>query len=186
MGLANVEELQLGYNRITDIRQMNLGGMNALRVLILQGNDISELFGLEHLPSLQELVLDKNRIRCLDCLPLAHCANLRSLQVEDNGLRRLKNMDAIGFTLESLHLGTNRLNDLQELDNLASLTRLHVLTLQKNPVARRQQYRFAIIHAMPRIHVLDGKEISPEERERVDLAYMQAPKAYVTEVSELV
>ena len=113
MGLGNLEELQLGYNRVTDIRQLSLGGMPCLRVLVLQGNDISELDGLEHLPSLQELVLDKNRIRCLDCLPLRNCVALRSLHVEDNGLRRLKNMDAIAFSLEALHLGTNRLNDLQ-------------------------------------------------------------------------
>ena len=240
MGLGNLEELQLGYNRVTDVRQLNLGGMPCLRVLVLQGNDISELDGLEHLPCLQELVLDKNRIRCLDCLPLRNCVALRSLHVEDNGLRRLKNMDAIAFSLETLHLGTNRLNDLQvrsaarcvarlaatnhlrapsrggghpftrervsflsphpltravrrslplpsptcsqELDHLAVLSRLHVLTLHKNPVARRQQYRFAIIHALPGIHVLDGKEISAEERERVDLAYMQAPQVYVNEV----
>ena len=211
MGLISIEELQLGYNRVTDVQQLNLSGMTMLRVLVLQGNDISELDGLENLPGLQELVLDKNRIRCLDCFPLRNCALLRSLHVEDNGLRRLKNMDAVAFSLETLHLGTNRLNDLQvrlcylydaaqpippllshrphspthtqELDHLAALGRLHVLTLHKNPVARRQQYRFAIIHALPGIHVLDGKEISAEERERVDLAYMQAPQVYVNEVS---
>jgi hypothetical protein len=55
--------LDLGSNQISNVATLALSVLTNLRSLNLSGNDISKLEGLEGLFKLQELVLDRNRIR---------------------------------------------------------------------------------------------------------------------------
>lgn len=43
------------------------------------------------------------------------------------------------------------------------------ISLNNNPVSRKPNYRNAIIKKLPALIILDGKEITPEERQRVEM-----------------
>ena len=94
--------------------------------------------------SLQELVLDRNRIKYIDPGALNPLNNLRELRIEENGLRSLSN---IGVTpqLQVLHLGYNRVSDTAELERLMGLTELMEISLVNNPVVRKQIYRAVLL-----------------------------------------
>lgn len=63
------------------------------QVLHLQGNSITQLSGLENSTELQDLRLDKNRIRQVDTSSVLSLRQLRVLSVEDNGLKTLATFD---------------------------------------------------------------------------------------------
>ena len=45
------------------------------------------------------------------------------------------------------------------------------LSVGNNPVARKQLYRATCIHKIPNLKLLDGKEVTPEERDRAELHF---------------
>ena len=117
-GLRNLEVLQLGYNNISDIEALKLGRLKQLKVLFLQGNEISRVEGLSGCTELRELVLDKNRIRFLEADSLEGLKNLRELRMEENNLRSLANFHDMN-NLQSLYLGFNRVAEIAELENVS-------------------------------------------------------------------
>ena len=64
----------------------------------------------------------------------------------------------------------NRVPEFWEVDRLSELPHLMEISLMNNPVARKPNYRTAIIKRLPALIVLDGKEITPEERQRIEQA----------------
>jgi hypothetical protein len=64
----------------------------------------------------------------------------------------------------------NRVPEFWEVDRLSELPHLMEIALMNNPVARKPNYRNAIIKRLPALIVLDGKEITNEERQRIELA----------------
>jgi len=42
------------------------------------------------------------------------------------------------------------------------------IALLNNPMTRKPNYRIAIIKRLPALIILDGKEISPEERQKIE------------------
>ena len=150
-GLPNLEILQLGYNHVTDLGSLNLHMLPELKVLFLQGNDIVRVEGLNACYKLRELVMDKNRIKFVDADGFSALTNLRELRLEENGLRSLSNFNLPN--LQSLYLGLNRVNDLAELDKLSSIPFLMELSLNSNPVARKQLYRANAIRRLPTLKV---------------------------------
>jgi Leucine-rich repeat (LRR) protein len=122
-----------------------------LKVLFLQGNDIVRVEGLNACYKLRELVMDKNRIKFVDADGFSALTNLRELRLEENGLRSLSNFNLPN--LQSLYLGLNRVNDLAELDKLSSIPFLMELSLNSNPVARKQLYRANAIRRLPTLKV---------------------------------
>jgi Leucine-rich repeat (LRR) protein len=59
----HLEVLELGNNRVASIAALNLRGLMELRVLTLEGNDLTAVDGLAGLNNLQQLVLAKNKIK---------------------------------------------------------------------------------------------------------------------------
>lgn len=100
--------------------------------------------GLYGLVSLQELVLDRNRIKYVDAGSFAPLNSLRELRMEENGLRSLSNIADLQ-RLQALHLGYNRVADTSEIDRLAGLTELLEISLVNNPVVRKQVYRGVLL-----------------------------------------
>jgi Leucine-rich repeat (LRR) protein len=58
--------------------------------------------------------------------------------------------------LKSLFLGLNRINDIWEIDKLASLSFLIELSLINNPISRKNFSRSAILKRIPTLKILDG------------------------------
>eukprot|EP00945_MAST-04E_sp_MAST-4E-sp1_P005291 g5291.t1 len=170
--LTSLEVLQLGYNSITDCCSLNLHKLNGLKVLFLQGNDIARIDGLNECYELRELVLDKNRVKYVDTNAFLGLSNLRELRLEENGLRSLSNFRNV-HNLQLLYLGMNRISEMSEIDKLSSIPFLMELTLANNPVSRKQLYRANVIRRMPTLKIVDGREIGVDERERVELMFVQ-------------
>lgn len=73
--------------------------------------------------------------------------------------------------VEVLDLASNRIADMHEVQRLAQLPKLHTLTLRGNPVCDAEHYRMHVVNALPQISVLDDRQISPAERQRVQLFF---------------
>lgn len=76
-------------------------------------------------------------LRYIDADSLTSLVKLRELRIEDNGLRNLLNLSAL-CSLSALHAGNNRIGEFAELDRLTVLPSLAHVTLNGNPVARKQ------------------------------------------------
>ena len=94
---------------------------------------------------------------------------IQCLRLEDNGLRNLQNIEKLE-RLQYLFMSGNRVPEFWEVDRLSELPHLMEISLMNNPVARKPNYRTAIIKRLPALIVLDGKEITPEERMRIEQA----------------
>jgi hypothetical protein len=174
--LAALEVLQLGYNDIHSLLPLRLLPLGALKVLFVQANDIAKLEGLDGLSQLRELVLDKNKVRHVEPGALQGLVNLRELRMEENGLKSLAHIGPLP-RLHALHLGANRVADMNDLDRIAALPAVLDLTLANNPVARKQLYRATAIQKLPTLKILDNKEVSAEERDRVDILFSMETRA---------
>jgi len=62
----------------------------------------------------------------------------------------------------------NRIAEFWEVDRLTDSPHLMEISLLNNPMTRKPNYRNAIIKKVPALIILDGKEISPEERQRIE------------------
>lgn len=69
-------------------------------------------------------------------------------------------------TLMELYLGNNLINDIREVTKLKSLSRLIILDISGNNLARDQSYRIYCIFHLRKLKVLDG--ISIEQQEHTD------------------
>ena len=160
---------------ITDLSALNLHMLPELKVLFVQGNDVVRVEGLNSSFKLRELVLDKNRIKFVDVDAFSGLTNLRELRMEENGLRSLSNFNLPN--LQSLYLGLNRVGDVAELDKLSTIPFLMELSLNSNPIARKQLYRANCVRRLPTLKFIDGREVSYEERERVELMFVSDNRA---------
>jgi hypothetical protein len=168
--LVALEVLQLGFNQIVDIASLSLHRLPNLKVLHLQGNEIARVDGLNDMYQLRELNLDRNKIRALDAQSLASLACLRELRLEENGLRTLDNLAGLP-QLTTLAAGSNRIVEVSELDKLDSMPCLQHLALANNAVARKQLYRPALVRRLPSLRLIDSREVTIEERERVEIIF---------------
>ena len=75
---------------------------------LLTANEITQVEGLEGLVYLQELVLDRNRIRALGESSFSGQGRLLELRLAENRLRELSNLHPLS-RLRRLHLGVNKL-----------------------------------------------------------------------------
>ena len=114
----------------------------------MQDNEITRLEGFEELHSLQELVLDRNRIKYVDPNSFQGLVNLRELRMEENGLRSLSHLAPL-VRLQSLHLAQNRVVEVTELEKLAAHPDLIEVTLVSNPITRKQVYRPLLLKSCP-------------------------------------
>ncbi|ESN95107.1 hypothetical protein HELRODRAFT_179696 [Helobdella robusta] len=153
--LDSLEVLHLGYNGIKDLQNLQLNFIPSLRALFLQGNEIARVEGLYGCHKLEELVLDKNRIRSLDELSLVNQQRtMRELHVEENRLRSLNNFGRL-FALQRLFLGLNQLQEIMEIEKLSTLVNLIEISLSQNN----------------KLQIIDGVPITESDRSRAELFY---------------
>ncbi len=146
----------------------------SLRALFLQGNELTSAEGLDGLDQLRELVLDRNKIKALPENVFVGTPNLRELHLEENRLRGdFLALAPIGGSLERLFLGSNRVQDLAEVERLELLPNLTEVSLVNNTVARRMLHRPLLIHRLQRLQTIDGVPISDEEREKTELYFAE-------------
>lgn len=82
--------------------------MLTVLICFLPGNDITKVEGIEGLHDLRELVLDRNRIKCISEMSFANQWNLQELHLEENRIRDLSNLNCMEH-LQRMYLGSNRI-----------------------------------------------------------------------------
>ncbi|XP_076778147.1 leucine-rich repeat-containing protein 9 isoform X2 [Arvicanthis niloticus] len=159
--MQSLEVLHLGYNGICNLVQLQLNRLRNLKFLFLQGNEISQVEGLDNLIVLQELVVDHNRIRAFNDTAFAKPSSLLTLHLEENRLRELSKLQSL-VKLEKLYLGYNKIQDITELEKLDVIPSLRELTVYGNPM-------------------LDGIPINSDDRAKAEFHFseLQAKKSSI-------
>jgi len=128
--LANLQELNLSYNQISKIK--NLDKLSFLSKLELQKNKLTSTDWLEKLSSLKDLNLWYNEIS--DTKALFGLTNLVSLQLQHNQISDISNLSNL-FNLETLKLEYNQISDETSLTTISNLPNLKRISLGWNQLA---------------------------------------------------
>jgi len=176
LGLTGLEVLDISYNNITDLYGLNFAPMKDLKILNASNNNITKLEHIDHLKDLREVDLSNNRIRQLESNSFSTSHQIACLRMEDNGLRNLTHIEKLS-KLQFLFLSVNRIADFWEVEKLENCVKLMELNLISNPIFKKPMYRPSIIKRIPCLLILDGKEVSNEERDRVENIMIQEAKA---------
>jgi U2 small nuclear ribonucleoprotein A' len=147
------------------------------RELDLRGNKIAVI---ENLAATQDqfdsLDLSDNEIRKLECLAVLPRTKL--LIFNNNQINRIaENLGRAFPNLEHLVLTNNRFTTLKELEPLAMLSSLTMLSMVDNPVTKQQHYRAFLIAMLPKLRVLDFQKVKPAERQAAEVTYGAASAA---------
>ncbi|XP_070449226.1 leucine-rich repeat-containing protein 9 isoform X10 [Equus przewalskii] len=175
--MHSLEVLHLGYNGICNLIQLQLNRLRNLKFLFLQGNEISQVEGLDSLAVLQELVMDHNRIRAFNDSAFAKPSSLLALHLEENRLRELSKLQPL-VKLEKLFLGYNKIQDMAELEKLDGISSLRELTVYGNPICRKMLHRHVLIFRLPNLQMLDGIPVNSDDRAKAEFHFseLQAKK----------
>ncbi|KAL2653521.1 hypothetical protein R1flu_021649 [Riccia fluitans] len=135
------------------------------RELDLRGNKIAVIENLGATEDQYDSIdLSDNEIVKLENFP--YLKRLTTLLVNNNRIARIN--PNIGVNLPKLHtliLTNNRVQNLADLDSLASLGNLHTLSLLDNNVTKLPNYRLFLIHKLPKLQLLDFKKVKNKERQ---------------------
>ncbi|XP_012579855.1 PREDICTED: leucine-rich repeat-containing protein 9 [Condylura cristata] len=170
--MHSLEVLHLGYNGICNLIQLQLNRLRNLKFLFLQGNEISQVEGLDNLVVLQELVVDHNRIRTFNDSAFAKPSSLLALHLEENRLRELSKLQPL-VKLEKLFLGYNKIQDMAELEKLDVISSLRELTVYGNPICRKLLHRHVIIFRLPNLQMLDGIPVNSDDRAKAEFHFSE-------------
>ncbi|XP_039527778.1 leucine-rich repeat-containing protein 9 isoform X3 [Pimephales promelas] len=171
--MSSLEVLHLGHNGISNLINLQISRLTNLRALFLQGNDISQVEGLDGLRRLRELVLDRNRIKSLSENSFSEQGVLLDLHLAENRIRELNHLHPLKG-LQRLFLDMNKIQDISELEKLEALPSLFELSVVGNPVARRSLHRPPVVLYLSKLQVLDGITVTMEERTRAELLNNEA------------
>ncbi|EFJ06600.1 hypothetical protein SELMODRAFT_6305, partial [Selaginella moellendorffii] len=129
------------------------------REIDLRGNKIAAIENLGVTADQYDSIdLSDNEIVKLDGFP--ELRRLSTLLISNNRISRISS--SLGEFLPKLHtlvLTNNRLGNLAELDPLASLVKLHTLSLLENVVTKLPEYRLYVIHKLPNLRLLDFSKV---------------------------
>lgn len=129
------------------------------RELDLRGYKIPVLENLgATLDQFDTIDFSDNEIRKLDGFPLLK--RLKTLLMNNNRICRVgENLEQALPSMRELILTSNNIQELGDLDPLASVKTLTLLSLLRNPVTNKKHYRLYVINKIPQIHVLDFQKV---------------------------
>uniref|UniRef100_A0A8C4TBN1 Small nuclear ribonucleoprotein polypeptide A' n=1 Tax=Erpetoichthys calabaricus TaxID=27687 RepID=A0A8C4TBN1_ERPCA len=108
-----------------------------------------------------------NEIRKLDGFPLLK--RLKTLLFNNNRVCRIgESLEQSLPNLRELVLTNNNIQELGDLDTLASLKSLTLLSLLRNPVTNKKHYRLYVINKIPQVRVLDFQKVRLSERQEAE------------------
>lgn len=135
--LPNLKLLDVSNNQL-GTAQVNCLLNNELTFLDLSRNQIASIANIQPLPSLRAIDLSYNNISSLSGLELHHQVN-------------------------AIRMTDNQVSDVEETRKLAELTQLRELDFSNNPIQDEPEYRPRVLYILPRLVLLDGVEVTPEE-----------------------
>eukprot|EP01147_Barroeca_monosierra_P002165 gene2165-8025_t len=153
----------------------NLGAtLDQFDAIDLSDNDIRSLDGFPLLKRLSALLLSNNRILLsaydiiIGHLSFYFCYQ----QLTQEDFRRIApNLCEMLPNLEAVVLTNNNLSELSDLEPLFRCKNINHLTLLRNPVTAKENYRLFVVFHMPSLKVLDFNRVRKEERELASKLY---------------
>ncbi|XP_050969557.1 U2 small nuclear ribonucleoprotein A' [Labeo rohita] len=138
------------------------------RELDLRGYKIPVLENLgATLDQFDTIDLSDNEVRKLDGFPLLK--RLKTLLLNNNRICRIgENLEQSLPNLKELILTSNNIQELGDLDPLATVKSLTLLSLLRNPVTNKKHYRLYVINKIPQIRVLDFQKVKLKERQEAE------------------
>ncbi|XP_017297402.1 U2 small nuclear ribonucleoprotein A' [Kryptolebias marmoratus] len=138
------------------------------RELDLRGYKIPVLENLgATLDQFDAIDFSDNEVRKLDGFPLLK--RLKTVLMNNNRICRIgENLEQALPGLRELVLTNNNIQDLGDLDPLASVKTLTLLSLLRNPVTNKKHYRLYVINKLPQIRVLDFQKVKLKERQEAE------------------
>ncbi|XP_019935175.1 U2 small nuclear ribonucleoprotein A' [Paralichthys olivaceus] len=138
------------------------------RELDLRGYKIPVLENLgATLDQFDTIDFSDNEVRKLDGFPLLK--RLKTLLMNNNRICRIgENLEQSLPSLTELVLTNNNIQELGDLDPLASVKTLTLLSLLRNPVTNKKHYRLYVINKVPQIRVLDFQKVKLKERQEAE------------------
>ena len=107
------------------------------------------------------LDLSDNEVRVLENFARAH--RLKCIFLNNNRVSKIEEgLERNIPNITTLILTNNKFVNLTDLDPLASLPKLEMLSLAGNSVTARPHYRMYLIHTIPQLKVLDYQKIKPK------------------------
>lgn len=157
----------------TELIQNSMQYMNACkdRELDLRGYKIPQIENLgATLDQFDTIDFSDNDVRKLDGFPLLK--RLKCLLLNNNRIVRIgENLEQYIPNIESMILTNNNIQELGDLDPLATLPKLRMLSLMHNPVANKPHYRAYLAFKMPELRLLDFRKIKQKEREEANTLF---------------
>jgi U2 small nuclear ribonucleoprotein A' len=155
-----VECFMCSYRNIGRIA--NLVGVDSLTKLCLDNNRISTMENLSELRNLKWLDLSFNQITVIE--GLEGLTKLENLSLFGNQIVTLQGLDSQALSLQTLSLGKNRIEHLDETARyLHRLKNLRALTLLGNRVESQAHYRPRVLAYVRSIKFLDNRLVLPTE-----------------------
>ncbi|TKS70399.1 U2 small nuclear ribonucleoprotein A' [Collichthys lucidus] len=138
------------------------------RELDLRGYKIPVLENLgATLDQFDTIDFSDNEVRKLDGFPLLR--RLKTLLMNNNRICRIgENLEQSLPSLTELILTSNNIQELGDLDPLATVKTLTLLSLLRNPVTNKKHYRLYVINKLPQIRVLDFQKVKLKERQEAE------------------
>uniref|UniRef100_A0A3B4T4B0 U2A'/phosphoprotein 32 family A C-terminal domain-containing protein n=1 Tax=Seriola dumerili TaxID=41447 RepID=A0A3B4T4B0_SERDU len=133
--------------------------------LSLTSKKLTSVPDLSRFHFLRKLWLNNNKIRELSCRSLNCCVT--ELYLHNNNIKSITGALNHLTCLRRLFLHNNQIRGLEDTTHeLRRMQQLQSATFFLNPISHEPGYRHHVIHRLPSIQVLDGKEVKPEERRR--------------------
>jgi len=125
------------------------------RELSLRGFKISKIENLGVTEDQYDAIdFSDNEILKIENFPLL--GRLRVLLFNNNRICRIaKGLGEFLPKLGTIILTGNKISTLADIDNLAELPNLTHLSMLNNPVTKMKEYRYYVIHKLPKLKLLD-------------------------------
>ncbi|WP_343662183.1 leucine-rich repeat domain-containing protein [Chryseobacterium mucoviscidosis] len=116
----NVEKLQV---RIPEEQKIDICGLEKLRVLVFDCNDLNSIAAFEDLPALEELDLSNCGLTTI--FNLDKLTNLKMLNLEENAIESIEGLENLK-NLERLNLYDNKISDISLVNKLPKLYQVNI------------------------------------------------------------
>eukprot|EP00794_Sanderia_malayensis_P013806 gene13806-15251_t len=160
--MVNLKELHICFNSIQGIGVIITEHTKCLKLLNLEGNEISDwhdVLKLSSIESLHTLILNDTCITKID-FPATLCHN-----------------ENVGFTsLQAISLSNNNISEWDSLNNLAKLKSLNSIRFKGNPICkgmRSLDIRHELIARLKHATIINGSKVTAQERQTAELDYMK-------------
>ncbi|KAK2177182.1 hypothetical protein NP493_614g00022 [Ridgeia piscesae] len=141
----------------------NLECLKKLQTLSLSCNMIEKIEKLEKLTQLRELNVSFNSLTKIENLQTL--TSLQTLNLSGNQIEHIPNwLPKKLKALRTLRIAKNNIQSLQEFSKLRPLRDLTQLTVAENPVTQLSHCRAFLIFHLRTVSVLDGQEVTEDER----------------------